>query len=339
MVTAQDFNERSYTERLLLRALIISLLIHLAVFGTWKWGQTQGWWRNFNLPAWMRLTPKIKTLTAKQIALISKQQMQPSQLNFVDVDPALAEATPPKAPKFYSANNSVAANPNPHHALVPEILGRQNKVIKTTPDTRLKPEPLRPSPPTKNTAEAREARALPKKTYAPGELVMAKAAEKPQPKEGQAETDIGTDVQPQPAHQRPRTIAEAMAQHGMLGEKSHQDGGVSRVKMDSSLDVMKTSYGDYDAQFIDAVRTRWYQLLEDHGVDSSGRVVVQFRLHPDGRVTDLSIVQNEMSDLLGLICQEAIQDPSPYRPWPEEMRRDIPKDYRDVTFTFYYGTE
>ena len=102
---------------------------------------------------------------------------------------------------------------------------------------------------------------------------------------------------------------------------------------------MKTSYGDYDAQFIDAVRQRWYQLLEDHSVDASGRVVVEFRLLPDGRITDLSIVRNEMSDLLGLICQEAIQDPSPYRPWPEEMRKDIPKDYRDVTFTFYYGTE
>jgi hypothetical protein len=66
---------------------------------------------------------------------------------------------------------------------------------------------------------------------------------------------------------------------------------------------------------------------------------VEFRLLPDGRVTELSIVQNEMSELFGLICAQAIREPAPYRPWPEEMRRDIPKDYRDVTFTFYYGTE
>jgi len=72
-------------------------------------------------------------------------------------------------------------------------------------------------------------------------------------------------------------------------------------------------------------------------VDSSGKVVVEFRLHPDGRVTDLNIVQNEMSDLFGLICAQAIRQLAPCRTWPLEMRRDIPKEYRDVTFTFYYG--
>jgi TonB family protein len=287
----------------------------------------------------MHLTPKLlKPLTAKKLA-ITQQQQQPSQLTFVDVDPALAEPTPPKTAKYYSANNSVAANPHPKEALVPEILGRQDKMMKTTPDVRLKPKPLQPSPPGKETA-ASEAKPMPKKTYVPGDLAMAKPSEKPQDKNGQSDTtDIGTDTPAQPAHQRPRTIAEAMAQHGMLGEKTRQDGGVKRFKMDSSLDAIKTPYGDYDAEFIDAVRQRWYQLLEDHSVDQAGRVVVEFHLHPDGRVTDLSILQSNMSDLLGLICQEAIQDPSPYRPWPLEMRLDIPKPYRDVTFTFYYGLE
>jgi hypothetical protein len=339
MVTAQYFSERHDAERLLLRALIISLLIHLAVFGAWKSGRTEGWWRNFNFPAWMHLTPKLlKPVTSKKIALVPKPQPQPSQLVFVDVDPALAEAVPPQAPKFYSANNSVAANPHPKDALVPEIRGRQDKVIKTTEDTRLKPQPLQPSPPSRQTANAPEARALPKRTYAPGDLAMSKPRETTQEKNGPSDIETGAGAQPQPVHQRPRTIAEAMAQRGMLGEKSRQEGGVKRLKMDSSLDAMKTSYGDYDREFIDAVRTRWYQLLEDRS-PGTGKVVVEFRLHPDGRVTDLSIVQNEMSDLFGLICAQAIREPSPYRPWPEEMRRDIPKDYRDVTFTFYYGTE
>ena len=339
MVTAQYFSERNDAEKLLLRALMISLLIHLAVFGAWKWGGTEGWWRDFNFPAWMHLTPKLlKPMTAKKIALVPRPQPQPSQLVFVDVDPALAEAAPPKAPKFYSANNSVAANPNPKNALVPEIRGRQDKVIKTTQDTRLKPQPLQPSPPSRQTANAPEAKALPKKAYTPGDLVMARPGEKAQEKNGQSETETGAEAQPQPVHQRPRTIAEGMAKHGMLGEKSRQEGGVKRLKMDSSLDAMKTSYGDYDREFIDAVRTRWYQLLENRS-PGTGKVVVEFRLHPDGRVTDLNIAQNEMSDLFGLICAQAIREPAPYRPWPLEMRRNIPKEYRDVTFTFYYGTE
>ena len=338
-MTATAFSERNSTEQWLLRALIISVLIHLMVFGVWKWGQTEGWWLNFHFPAWMRLTPKLLTpITPKKMALTPPPQPQTSQLVFVDVDPALAEAAPPKAPKFYSANNSVAANPNPKNARVVEIRGNQTKVMKTTENTVLKPKPLQPSPPQKETTKTPEAKPLPKKTLTPGDFVMAAPREKMVEKNGQAETDTGAEAQPQPVHERPRTIAEAMAKHGMLGDKTRQDGGVKQLKMDSTLDAMKTSYGDYDREFIDAVRTRWYQLLGDRSA-GSGKVVVQFRLLPDGRITDLKMAQNEVSDLYGLICQEAISDPAPYRPWPEEMRRDIAQDYRDITFTFYYSTE
>lgn len=341
MVRAKDFDERSFAEQLLLRALILSLLLHLLAFGAWKWGRAQGWWREVHFPAWMRLSPKL----LKPIAVSPKfplapkpPQHPPPQLTFVDVDPALAQPAPPKTPKFYSSANTFAGNPHPKDSVVPEIQGRQNKVVKTTPDVRFKPQPLQPSPPKKEVVKTTP-KEIPKKTLAPGDLAMARPSPKPQEKEGKADKETPDQVQQQPVHERPRTIAEAMAQRGMLGEKSRQDGGVRHMTMDSSLDAMKTSFGDYDREFIDAVRARWYQLLDNTTVTGNGRVVVEFWLHPDGRITNLRILQNEMSDMLGLICQRAIYDPAPYRPWPEEMRRDIPKDYRDVTFTFYYSTE
>ncbi len=333
-------SEQTYAEQLLLRAVLISLLVHLAVFGTWQWGKTQGWWTHMQFPKWMRLTPTLLTpLTPKKMALTPPPQPQPSQLVFVDVDPALAEATPPKNPKYYSANNSTAANPHPRNLPTPEIQGRQKKVLKTTENAPLKPQPLQPSPTPPEKTTQPESKPLPQKAYTPGDLAMAKPRPTPQEKNGESTTENGTETQPQPVHTRPRTIAEAKARRGMLGEKTRQEGGVGQLKMDSTLDAMKTSYGDYDREFIDAVRTRWYQLLENRNVDGSGKVVVEFRLLPDGRVTNLKMSQNEMSDLLGLICQRAIYDPAPYRPWPLEMRRDIPNDFRDVTFTFYYSTE
>jgi outer membrane biosynthesis protein TonB len=339
-VTATSYNESDSTDQLLLRALIISLLIHLTVFGVWKWGQKEGWWLNFHFPAWMHLSPKlISPLNPKKLAPAPKQDLQPPQLTFVDVDPALADVAPPKAPKFYSANNSVAANPTPKNAPVPEILGHQTKVIKTTPNVVVKPQPLEPAPPQKEIVKTPEAKPLPQKALTPGDLAMAKPLEKPQEKDGKADAAQAEETKPQPAvHQRPRTIAEAMAQKGMLGDKSRQDGGVQQLKMDSTLDAMKTSYGDYDREFIDAVRTHWYQLLENRAA-GTGKVVVEFRMLPDGRITNLKIVQNEVSDLYALLCQQAIFEPAPYRRWPDEMRRDIGKEYRDVTFTFYYSSE
>jgi outer membrane biosynthesis protein TonB len=288
----------------------------------------------------MHLSPKLLTpIHPKALAPPPKLDSTPPQLTFVDVDPALAEAKPPKNPKFYSANNSVAANPHPKNAPVPEILGRQTKMMKTTPDTVLKPKPLQPAPP-KETAKIPEAKPLAKKALTPGDFVMAQPREKMVQQDGHAETDTGAEAQPQPLpQQRPRTIAEAKAQLGMLGEKTRQEGGVQEMKMDSSLDAMRTSYGDYDREFIDAVRTHWYQLLEHHSTDGSGKVVVEFRLMPDGQITDMKILQNEMSDLLGFLCGQAISEPAPYRRWPEDMRRDFPQGHRDVTFTFYYSTE
>jgi hypothetical protein len=335
-VTAADLRETHSPEKLLLRALIISLLIHLMVFGIWKWGESAGWWRNFQLPTWMQLTSKILVPAMPKKALAA-QPMQPQQLVFVDVDPAQAEIVAPKNPKYYSANNSLAANPNPQKVSeLPDIQGRQSKVMKTTPNAHSKAQPLKPSP-RQDASETPETKALPKKAYTPGDLVMAKPQTKAQDKEGQAAT-VAPDAQPQPVHHRPRTLAEADAQHGLAGEKILQHGGAARIRMDSSLDAVKTSYGDYDAEFIDAVQTHWFQLLEKVTV-IPGTVVLEFRLHPDGRITDMKIIENGASELLGVVCEQAILEPAPYRPWPIEMQRDIPQGFRDLRFTFYYLNE
>jgi hypothetical protein len=325
------------SERFLFRAFVISLLIHFAVFGLWKYGKTQGWWRNLQTPAWLQLTPKKIPILVKKI--VPLRPSPPPQLVFVDVDPALAVADPPKAPKFYSSDNSLAGNPEPkNNSPDPEIRGKQEKTLKTTENGRPKPQPLQPTPPQPETPKTVENKPPPQKTYTPGDLATAKPVEKPQERQNPPLQDPSTEPQTEPVHQRPRTIADAKAERGMLGEKTHQSGGVRRLSLDSSLEAMKTSYGDYDRDFIDAVQARWFQLLEKTAT-VPGKVVLEFRLHANGRISDMNPVTNEVGELLGIICQQAINDPSPFRPWPMEMRREIGKDYRDITFTFYYLNE
>jgi len=50
----------------------------------------------------------------------------------------------------------------------------------------------------------------------------------------------------------------------------------------------------------------------------------------------LKMVKNEVTDLMETMCEQAIKDPAPYQPWPREMRLEIPADYRDIQFTFFY---
>jgi len=105
-----------------------------------------------------------------------------------------------------------------------------------------------------------------------------------------------------------------------------------------SLDVKVTEFSSYDAAFVQAVQQRWYDLLESHQfTQQSGKVVLEFRLHYDGRISDMKVDGNEVGEILGWLCQRAILDPSPYAAWPSDMRRSIGTNYREVMFTFYYN--
>jgi outer membrane biosynthesis protein TonB len=275
------------------------------------------------------------------------------------VDPSLAVPEPPKNAKFYSAANSLASNPTKTvPSDMPQIDGRQDKVIKTTDPSITKPQPLQPTPPVQEKVEVApakplepsppvpkkieiaEAKPLPAKSYVPGDLAMAKPREKAVENTNTVETPNADSVQPQPTHTRPRTLAEARQRQGMQGEKMRQVGGVPHISLDgrSSLDVQATAWGDYDRDFIDAVQTCWWQLLDSQQTSVAGKVVVEFKLHADGRITDLRMTASDVSEILGLICQEAIQKPSPFKPWPQKMRQEL-TDPREVHFTFYYINE
>ena len=86
------------------------------------------------------------------------------------------------------------------------------------------------------------------------------------------------------------------------------------------------------------MQQRWYDLLDSSQfAQRSGKVVLEFRLTYDGRITDLKVSDNEVGEILSLLCQRAIMDPAPYARWPDDMRRMIGANYREVTFTFFYN--
>jgi outer membrane biosynthesis protein TonB len=335
LVTVAEAKDARSAERFLLRALLVSLLLHCLVFGVWKVGQNQGWWTNLELPRWMQLLSK---------ALLPPVPKKPAQMVsippslFVQTDPEMIAPQAPKETKYYGANNTVAANKEiKTPSNVPDLDGHQEKVMKTTEAAQPKAVPLQPTPPPQ--PQPIQAQATPKKSSTPGDLALARPAKKVQDTDGKADAALAPQPQPQPAYERPHTIAEAMARNGTLGEKARQDGGVNRLAMNSALDVQGSPIGAYDALFIAAVQARWYQLLENRTANAPGKVVVEFRMHPDGRITDLKVTQNEVTELLSMICQQAILDPAPFPPWPRQMRLDIPADYRDVQFTFFYDLE
>ncbi len=316
-------------------AFAISMLLHALIFGGFEAGKKFHWWDNAHWPAWLTPIKKLaEALKKKEPA--QAQPLQPSEppLLFVDVNPANASTEAPKKATHYSSVNAQAANPEvTKESNLPNISGQQKHEIKTEDVARAKPVPLQPAPPVAPPAKEVQEAAKPKPAQAPGDLAMAKPD--PNPSKEPAPKDPG-----EAPHTRPRTIKEALARrqdNQILGQKMKQEGGVHR-KLDTSLfDTAATPLGAYDRYLIDAIKSRWYDLLDErsYALDNRGKVVLQFVLHPDGRVTGMTMSENTAGDVLGYICEKAVLDPAPFAAWPTELRRMIGEN-RPIQFTFYY---
>ncbi|MGA2853536.1 MAG: hypothetical protein ABSE90_05345 [Verrucomicrobiota bacterium] len=295
---------RRETARLAL-ALALSLAAHLSVWGSYEAGKRLDVWRLIPRLAWLQPAPKMNPAAPKT---------EPP-LEFVMVEQPSTEA--PKSAKYYSSKNSRAANPDANRDdNVPKLNGTQTEVAKT--ETVPKPDfnKLQPAPRPVNPKPAQ-----PTPAVGPGDLSLGKPREQTPP--------------------RPRTIQEALAQsqpHRSPGVEMKQDGGVHRVALSPSFDAKATPFGQYDSDFVDAVTYRWYSLLDSQkfALDRTGKVMLRFHLNYDGTITDMTELQNSVGVLLGYVCQKAINDPAPFKPWPEDMRRLVGANYREITFTFYY---
>jgi outer membrane biosynthesis protein TonB len=281
---------------------------------------------------------KLHTLTEMhrfQPARTNMPALREPPLLFVQVNPDQVSAEAPKNAKYYSSQNSVAANPDPvKDTETPKIDGTQIHVAKTEDVPRSKAVPLQPSVPKEPIPEPKPvepdpqpAQPEPKAAQKPGDLAIMKPEDAKEEKPA-LETP----------HVRPRTIAQALQQNGIVGQKMKQDGGVRRGQVIPSFDALGSAFGEYDARVIAAISQHWYDLIEGQHIsrDRAGRVVVEFRLNYDGRVSDMEVVESDVGLPLALLCRRAISDPGPYEKWPAKMRQTVGADYRDVKFTFWY---
>ena len=360
MARAQDNSSslrfgRRESERVVV-ALLVSLLVHLVIVSGYYTGEKLGWWQKWHLPGWMQRSVKKFPLQA-QVARDSEPNI------FVDVSHADADA--PVKPKYYSNKNARAANPDTAYANVPKINGRQTDVAKTEDVPKPVPKSSNPptpeAKPTETPKEASKPDATPQLTKlqpsmsppSPKALTQPETPEAPQmpgetdlpkPKTDAPATQPTPRVQPAVASApteppRPRTLKQALAQQQQIpGQQMHEAGGVARHALWSSLDAKATPFGDYDAAIIEAVSQRWYDLLDNHryAQDRSGKVMLRFKLKPDGSIIEMQTLDNTVGQMLGYLCQEAIEEAAPFAKWPPDMSRMIGANYRDVTFTFYY---
>jgi len=364
------------TMRPVVRAFFVSVVLHALLFGSIEVVNRYELWRYSPLVLLAQaLGVDVESTLAAQRASAPPAAENPAlreadqeiPVLFVDVDPSHATTETPAKTPYYSSVSSLAGNRDTSRDTdTPAFDGTQDKVLKTMDSERaqvaqpLEPAPVAPQQPQDGIVpEAIQPQAVtvapaplqplpppvaePDPARPPGETLLAKA--NPVPAAPAVTVPVPTPVEgARAARPRPRTVAAALAQRqlnpnsALVGEKMKQEGGVRRFSVSSSLDVQATPLGSYDAKFIAAVQQCWYALLEQQGysLDRMGKVVIDFRLTPDGRITDLKTVQSDVGEIYTMICELAIHKPAPYEQWPTDVRRMVGAASRDVRFTFYY---
>jgi hypothetical protein len=114
--------------------------------------------------------------------------------------------------------------------------------------------------------------------------------------------------------------------------------GTNAVRLIPSLGIKESQFGAYYKAFLGAVEGRWIGLLEqrDYGHQKAGAVVLEFKLHQDGRVTDMKVVDSAMNEVLCLICQKSVLDLCPFARWPNAMQQSIGAEHCTLTLAFKY---
>ena len=298
--------------------------------GGWKLGEKVAWWD------WIPLVRVLKAAKEKFLPepVLVKEQPEPMEqtLAFLEVDPAKGVEKPPQNALYQSAVSTEAANPKPSDYAAPKVEGIVRDDPKITENRKESAKVLKPSPSVESN-ESEDLNARPREKKEIGDMALAKPQEKTQEDTGKSESKEG-EADRNNTRRRPKTLAEAKG--GSYGEKSKQEGGVRKYDISASLAARGTLLGDYDAQLIDAVRQKWYSILDRARSTEAGKVVIEFTLHYDGRVSDVKVVETSVSDLQSLYCEMAIREPSPYKKWPMELRRELKGDVREVRFTFFY---
>ena len=117
---------------------------------------------------------------------------------------------------------------------------------------------------------------------------------------------------------------------------SKLDGGVDRVGKALAFNSAESPFASYDKKVVGKIGAYWHYLVANkfYG-ETVGEVEITFRLMADGRVIDVRVARNTANVVLAGWCLQAIEESSPFAPFPESMKAMV-GDHREGTITFNY---
>ena len=224
----------------------------------------------------------------------------PPKLRFIETNP-LANQAVPKTTPFTSSRNQTAAQPVPEKMPTNSPLPKSEGTSEQLRIAQGKPRSIDQS------------QAAPVARPSVSMAAPVKAAPPPGPGKSAAQA-APAPVAANP--DRPR----ASVPSGTYGLLLRRPLGVSRAGS-IAIDARFSNYGDYTQRMLEAIQSTWWSILERSRFEgvTRGSVIVRFRLHRDGTVTDAQILGSEVTRVMSLACKDAVMAPAPYDIWRADM--------------------
>ena len=223
---------------------------------------------------------------------------------------------------------------NPDLNNSPNIKAPQKPEVSSTPPTPKQAKPDKPTPPQ---PQPQQTQPTPPKPPQPSpKPAPPTPPQKPPPQVDangfpvlpplNAPTLAPPDSASQPLAPAPSQAQQATSVHGALGRQG-----------DNSPAAMATELGKYKQYVYSVVGSYWYPDINQHfGTIGVGMVHIQFTIHSDGQITDVTILEGNNLEILKGISHHALIAPAPFKPFSDAMIKEVGNSYTDdFTFSVY----
>jgi TonB family protein len=267
-------------------------------------------------------------------SVVMKQRQK--ELTYLDMPPDLLKQKP-KPNNIISDKDRVAQTPHP---TIDKKTLEQLEAMRRAQEPKPNPAPVQqpspappaPQPPQPQVAQqpapARPAQPLPQNNQAHLEAVPAA----PQPNFSQGG--------PNPNEQMQQAMRNAM--HG--GGQYSGDGGMSAPSqhpgnegaVDILSDTMGVDFGPYIQRVIWDTKRAWYPIIPESArppLDKRGKVLIRFKILPDGTVTDMKLESPSGDVSLDRAAWAGITGAAPFGPLPRAFKGP----FLELRFYFLYN--
>lgn len=226
------------------------------------------------------------------------------------------------APPTLDQVNQQASLPSPAQVESPESASQADEPEEPEPEAETAPEPVE----AEETAEKEDGDGLLSETSERGQVPVDPGAPKPYRKLSRSELkSIRQRASTEMVLQEQKTASNSARQY-------HNPGGRRAPDMGVAIDTAGHNLGPYLKILKDRVESNW-RVPSIARFEVSGVSVVYFKLHQDGSITDIRIIQSSEHEPLDTSSSNAIKAVTGMPPLPDH----IDEPWIPIKFGFYYN--